>query len=365
MKNKVNNIILITGFCFIMILPLFNINRIKNFELESEKRIAANFPIVFNEEGDFVLEKSDFELWLNDNIGYREEFVKLNSFINTDVFNISLVSSVYLGLNDWYYYKGDQNLNIAEETYELNDVSLEMIKHNQQEISDYYKSLDIEYYLIIPPSKVSIYPENILLGLDYVTSPSDILEDALSDTDVNYINLKDDLIEAKDDYQVYFKTDTHWNNYGVYVGYKEIINIMNENEFFSETIENPVFSETEISGDLSTVLYEDDKEVTLDVDISNGKYNELLEGNLIYNEFNIRGKTFYNEDKNKNLLIYGDSFTGGCKFDEFLSTHFKETNFLWTDKINKNHLYDKDIDVVIFEITERYIYRLTSIRINF
>jgi len=54
--------------------------------------------------------------------------------------------------------------------------------------------------------------------------------------EIQLIDVRRELIEAKKNQQVYYKTDTHWNQRGAFVGYSKIINSRERARIFCQEL---------------------------------------------------------------------------------------------------------------------------------
>lgn len=229
MKRKIDLMIL-AAFLLLVYVPVLTINHVPGKISKVENRTLASFPDILDDNyhlNDGV--KSGLENWLNDNIGFRDQFVQTASKVKFSVFGIKSNNKVYAGKDGWYFYTMDNNIQIAQGTYPLDQITLEAIRVNQEAINQRFKDQGIEYILVLPVSKASIYPEMIQAGKYEVReTPVDIVANYLeATTDIKIVRLKDALLEKKKEEDVFFKTDTHWNEVGAYTAYKTIINKMN------------------------------------------------------------------------------------------------------------------------------------------
>lgn len=146
-------------------LPIIFINRIDGKFSQLENRNLAKAPTLFTSEGrlsDGI--KENLETWINDNIGFRDQFLKMKARIHLNLFNTSPVSKVEIGEDGFMFYTLDDNMKIANGTYPLNEEDLIDITYNQKAIQKFLNNQGIEYLLVLPPSKVSVYPEKIKGG---------------------------------------------------------------------------------------------------------------------------------------------------------------------------------------------------------
>jgi len=92
-------------------------------------------------------------------------------------------------------------------------------------------SPNTEIIYMIVPSKATIYPE--LVPSDYTAgtgeSRLDQVSAALEAGGATVIDLKDAFTEHKnDEYKLYWRTDSHWTDYGAFVAYTELFNYIKE-----------------------------------------------------------------------------------------------------------------------------------------
>jgi hypothetical protein len=218
---------------------------------------------------------------------------------------------------------------------------------------------------VVAPNKATIYSE-YAPGPARPLSESSILDqlyDYLGEyTSVPFVDLRPALLEAKQTGAVYYKNDTHWNEYGQYVAYREIVNRLGAWFPALQPLPPEQFKRTTRTtrrGDLSGMMAATDlidEEVVefrltgdsrakgpLDVD---GYTNENVRRDL-------RVEAFENPDATVRAVFMRDSF--GNRLVPFLKEHFQRLvcwpyNTFRTDIVTKTQP-----DVVIMEICERYL----------
>ncbi|WP_375237794.1 hypothetical protein, partial [Aurantibacter sp.] len=172
---------------------------------------------------------------------------------------------------------------------------------------------------------------------------------------VNCFSLHKSLISKKSKVELYYKTDSHWNSYGAFIGYREIMKkINNEKQVKVETINNYTITKNKnFNGGLSRMLFSNKLEDSLVF-----KRKKEFAIKTIKNNFTF--KHFKNPNGIGKLLIYRDSFTDNLL--PFLNNTFKEVISI------KGHNLDKDLidsfkpDVVILEKIERNLENLTKMK---
>lgn len=374
MKKKILNIIFISLFCASLAVPVIFIDYSK-LRSETENRTLAAFPDVLDEERkfnkDFFYGLAD---WFEDHIGFRDSMMKIYSHVMVNGFGLSSSDRVVFGDDGWMFYTPDNNLELVKGGYPLTDEMLAQIAQTQQRINDHYSAMGKEYFLVITPSKATVYPEYIQGGNYEVSeTAADILTDHLkANTTVKVINVKDGIIAAKDQGQLFFKTDTHWNQFGSYKAYEYILSQMKEYGYDYGDPVSVTFGETEYTGEFAAMLGSPDvlkpertPEAIWDesaVSVSDGKmYETLYSINSKISENNAKAYTpgyFVNEKLSggKKLMIYADSQWASHRcMPRYLGENFAQV--VNTRIRSVNYAMDKqyDPDVVIFGCSERYI----------
>lgn len=368
-------IIYIVAFCLMLALPIVTINRVPGKVSVTEKRNLAVFPELFDSEGhvaDGI--KESFETWLGDNIGFRSAFMDLAAEIKVKLLNQSTTDRVEIGRDGWYFYTMDHHLDIARGTYpNFDETVLERICRLQEKIQEKLEAKGIEYVLVLPPSKASIYPEYISSGDYSVTrTPVDMLADYLEEnTDITVVRLKQTLLDAKQTGQVYFKTDTHWNDYGAYAACTKIADDLARKGLIPDGENTVTFDEGEYVGEFSGMMGSDDvlgAEPCPKSTIANATAEKVMTGETyeklseIVRAHNINNPFYYYVNQANGAaptaLVFGDSMFGSWNVTEQLAEHFSELTFVWDYNIYADIIESVQPDVVIYEMVERFLNQL-------
>lgn len=370
--NKPNKLIFAIRIVFIVIamailvMPLLFINKEKNAISEREKRALKAFPETWTDTKDFT---EQFTGWLNDNIGFRDQLLTLRTEIMFNLLGIVTGESVHKGEDDWYFYTLDENLRIATGEYTLNEDTLRAILENHLAIRDKLADRGIEYVIILPTSKVSIYPEYLGFGQnDIRETPVDIVADYIeSNSDLRVVKLKQALIDEKKNHQIYFKHDTHWNQRGAYCAYRKIISDLNNWGLIGTSPIEVNFVEGEYIGEFGAMLGDPmllgmEKTDVMDTGsfhaqkVQNDKYF-ALENVLTARGFSYPWYYYKNDNLSAepSVMFYGDSMFGSWNATEALAENFSELCYIWSNDIFSDAIDVFEPDIVIFEMTERYL----------
>jgi alginate O-acetyltransferase complex protein AlgJ len=378
MTTRINNILIVIVFLSAIILPLAFSDKAGGKISVTENRYLATFPAILTKDMDLAPGfTKGLESWINDNAGGRTLSQKIRANIDYHVFHASPTNLLHIGEDGWLFFTGDNDLEIATGNYPITQEMLENIKDSQVKIQKALNSRGIQYVIVLTPSKGSVYPE--YLGGKFAVRETviDIVTDYLrKNTTIPIINTKDDLLRAKATEQVYFKTDTHWNEAGAYVGYSAVINGLKQyGMIHSDPIRIVTYPSTSkggfsaLMGDVNLLPAEPFEATQIispsAVRVGGGDYyNQMQE---LINQDNVDNViagyySFQNEEaEKKRVLVYGDSFFGGWNLTQLLAENFSNLDFVWSNAIRGNVVDQSKPDIVILEKTERYIYLLLII----
>ena len=231
------------------------------------------------------------------------------------------------------------------------------------------KKREIEFYLFIPPTKNSIYPEFLPTAFKpkTISKLSQIIDYLKTNTDIKIVDTRNELLNGKKFGQLYYKSDTHWNNKGAYIGYRKLISEIKKDypNIKPITMKNLYFKNVaSIDGDLGSLLVLNDNwniqhyEYRLRnnfhaVPLSNRELNEFP----LFKE--LQPRIFRHEiDSLPKLLMYRDSYT--IALTPLLSEHFSKSTYLWTYTMRAEEIDQVKPDIVVMEILERFLDELVA-----
>ncbi|MDX1407395.1 MAG: hypothetical protein R3330_04660 [Saprospiraceae bacterium] len=214
-------------FGFLIILAIPTVDQLTGFSerlaVSSEKRQLASLPAFdFPHFERFV---DEFDSYYQDNFGMRNVLFAGYSNMKYHGLGVSpLPHKVLVGKDNWLFGGNDLN-GVVRETMGLDTFSTAQLERVAQRIQDTRTRLrqqGTSYYLMVVPNKHSVYPEFLP---DYVTNDAgvtklDQVKRYLKERiDLDIIDLRDIFGEAKEQFQIYYQTDSHWNYKGAFIGY--------------------------------------------------------------------------------------------------------------------------------------------------
>lgn len=216
---------LIVTFLLGIFLPLIFTH---NQETSSiEKRPLAPLPAWAWDKQTIATFPQKFQVFFNDHFGFRENLAQIYYWLGTAM-KSSASPNVIIGKNQWLFYIAANDGNNLED-YRKNDplTTEELVqwKYSLEAKHTYLEQKGITYLFVVAPNKHSIYGEYYPARFRQVGTQSR-LEQLLSymkDSDVPILDLRQPLLQAKSSGQVFFKTNTHWNDFGAAVAQYEIM----------------------------------------------------------------------------------------------------------------------------------------------
>lgn len=163
--------------------------------------------------------------YIADNYGFRGIMTKIYIDIYLKILKESPIPrQVVLGKDDWFFLGDEynQSYSAAIGVYRFPDEILDETVCNILKIKSYCDSVGTEFYLVVAPDKNAIYPEH----LEEIPNSNIRFRQLLVESLKNKLNVIDlysyiKIQKEKDlNKLIYYKTDSHWNNYGGYLASK-------------------------------------------------------------------------------------------------------------------------------------------------
>ena len=250
------NIIFIVIFVSAITLPYIFAHRDTEVRVsDEENRELAAYPVLYDKENGWNTSYiENFDEWINDNLRGRTEIVKINSTLQYKLFHRILRDNLVSGKNDWLFNKSDDLITEYQHVNLLTDDQVGEFTSNMQAFSDYLGGRGISFYYMQCYEKESIYPNEYLQGvkqLGNISRTDQVVDGLKTKTDINVIDCKIDLLNHAKTEQVYYKyADNHWNDYGAFIGYQDLmkriqidyprIKVLDKNDYNIENIEQSV-----------------------------------------------------------------------------------------------------------------------------
>lgn len=362
--RKISNAILIITFLIIITTPhiLFSFLKDDIPVDNSENRKLAEKPVFKLENiGDYP---SNYEDYYNDNFPFRSVIRNAWTNFNFFILNESTTSKVLVGKNDgeksltWLFYQDDTDKNPVKETQglevfskdEMTEIAIAMDRNIKE-----LQNRDIQLVYALIPNKENVYkeklPDNITI-FEEETRVDKLVKYIENETEIsNILYLKDALIKAKQTNEVFYRQDTHWNNFGAFIGFKEIVkkidNTYNNFDCDVQISEEKIFEQdlTKMSGI---------KDILKDNEITVSFYPDIEYAETIFETQNIiKVTTCENAPIDKTVMVVGDSFRAAMI--PYFSKTYSKVIYLHRCEYGSYMLRDYEPDIIICQYLERYV----------
>lgn len=253
---------------------------------------------------------------------------------------------VVTGDDGWLFLDNDANNSVNQFTgkIKMSPSAIEKWAAVHEEAEALAAGLGSEYVFMIAPSKEAIctafYPyrdqEDRAIVPYLQRFPRSIYQ-------------RDLLTKPDAEFPIYPKTDTHWSDWGAYLSIRDLL--QRTGRTVPEIPREDFRLQTDYQGDLGNKLI---PPVSAPNAIHKATYNDYL---IYNNQINNRGRVWICENPhavlNQVCLLYGDSFSQN--FIKFLPLWFRRLVYLHTTAIDKSFALKEKPDLIISEVTERFM----------
>jgi alginate O-acetyltransferase complex protein AlgJ len=161
-----------------------------------------------------------FETALSDHLAGREALIGWHARLKVNGLRVSSTPRVWLGKDGWLFLNHWSDLGHSDLTNYL-EGAVERWGAAIRARRDWCEARGIRFLVVVVPDKQTIYPERLPAVVRGRPDPC-VLDRVLArwraDPPVPVLDLRADLLAAKQFGPVYYRYDTHWTPMGTYVG---------------------------------------------------------------------------------------------------------------------------------------------------
>lgn len=308
---------------------------------------------------------SKVDSFINDHFVYRGVLIRAKSFIDYRIFNSSVSSKVHIGKNEWLYYRDELR------DYQKNDCNaIESMREIAIQLNSIERVLEAsgkKFIFVVAPNKSTIYPENVGLEQPHTRCDKnkyDLLLEAFNEYPVKgFIRLDDKLSKAKQEKQLYYQFDTHWNVNGAILASITILKHLNPISWEKYFPEVELISGQQ-EGDLARIMslkFRSEELVVKNIHYP-VKYNLKTLEPLVrnYASFEIKVDNPPNDIIQRTVMFH-DSFMAVPL--QFFKSSFEQLGTYWLSDLSKPRAIDdiRRSQIVLIEVVER---NLSSLQKN-
>ena len=326
---------------------------------DKENRVMTEMPTLANTQiSEFP---TLFDAYMNDNLPYKNYLVTINSMADYYLFNTSSSDDVIVGDKGWLFYVGHENndedpLADYEGTNLYSIDELEIIAENMINARDFLASQGKDFVITIIPNKSRVYSEympDMCGDVSQECRLNQVYQYLSENTDLTIVSPYNDIVsykEAHPETQLYFKYDTHWNNFGAYVAAQSISRVWGFEMPDLDTVEQ-VYVDSD-TYDLARMINLGDY-LKEDAPIATAYSGHMARVEIQSDGMSFTGTVDQGTADARKLYIIGDSFS--ALLFPYLACHFNSSKSDMYYNYNYSSLESYDPDVVVFECVERYL----------
>jgi hypothetical protein len=349
----------ITVFLFVLAISLPGIGLVFHWHVmneQDENRKLARLPSLTANREAIANFPAAFTAYFNDNFGFRPTLIKSKAQIELSVFGVSPSARVIVGKNGWLFHSSEYSATGTHLVPPFKTEQMEDWKKLLQGRRDWLAQRGIRYLFTIVPRKEVIYPEYLP---DTFRPQEESRFEQLTTylkkySDIQILDLRPALYQAKLRHLVAYKTDSHWNFYGGLAGYQVIITELNKTfpqmkpiteSDFDVRIERRNSDLAKLMG-LSGKIGEDDPVPYL----RERSFSFTTSPITVVDKPVVAWATERKETNLPRLVVFDDS--AGRALIPFLPQHFSRGVFVFLPKLDPVLIEYEHPDIVIQEMGE-------------
>jgi len=328
---------------------------------QAENRTLARLPQLPRSLEQWETFPQRFDAYFNDNFGLRTLLLRLNSGFSSVMLGRLPSDKVIIGKDKWLFLAGDQAIDQYRNRAPFSALQIGDAREALSRRARYAATLKSRYLFVVVPDKHNIYPEQMPSYLTRQDRPSQ-LDEMLAiakSADVPMLDLKPAIRAGKTDGLVYFKDDTHWTDWGAYLGYRAIMQALPLPELPIVQLDYRQFNvRTEFAGELAGMANLPWVEPTVTIDRSTHRCQ--IDASSLRQQpdrlFSVARSTCPGA---KYKVVYiGDSFT--YRVMGYLAQSFGEVKFVVRSgykpfRLTQPYLDNEAPDLIIEELVERHL----------
>ncbi len=332
-----------------------------------EKRRKDPWPPLSLAAMDFKAYAKTLTATYADTFPFRDQIIRTANLLKMALFHQSPMKSVILGRDGWLFFNDEMDmedwLNLTDYSQEELDNAVAIFTARGQWLARQGSSM----LVVIAPNKSTVYGE-FLPRSYYKLGPSprlDQLAAAFTRAGIPFLDLRPALESAKAQRRAYWKTDTHWNDWGALMGCSAMVDTLRA-RFPAMTPLDPKDYEvrefTSTGGDLSAQMLLENRLTEQFIQMAPRFTPKAKDGPQpdYPNPATRPGRQLVVKETGDTRLpkavFFRDSFSSAAI--PFLAEHFRRSVYVWDHRFYPYIVQAEKPDVVVFEAVERYQHAL-------
>lgn len=315
---------------------------------------------------------TDFGAWAGqltkiyaDNFPLRDDMVRARNRIWMAATGQPPLRTVLKGQNGWWFYNDEMDM----------EDWMGLTAYDEEEIAGHVRTFlarrewlaqrGVALLVVIAPNKSTVYGEHMPVGMRRFKEAKrlDRLAEAFTEAGIPFLDLRPALFAAKAVRQSYWKTDTHWNEWGALVGCSAIVERLRERFPAMPALDPAGYEALPVKtpgGDLPGMLLLEDLYPEDNVAMRPRAPHRAKDAPVPPTWKDPAAMTAgraaiiktIDDPRLPKAVIFRDSFSQMAI--PFLSERFSRAVYIWDHRFHVKVVIAEKPDVVIYEAVERY-----------
>ena len=374
--SRWTNTVLIGLFMMMLWLPtLDTFFHLDWTPVRSENRALASFPKTPSDWHGLQTSVAGLEAYFNDHFGCRKCLVQWYNKVRWSVLKDknSNTRDVLVGKDGWLYYTKAEMIDHYTGLRQFTPEQLHDWKVLLEKRRDWLARRGIAYLFVVTPDKHTIYPEDLPDWVKKVrpqTKLDQFVAYMRTNSTVPVLDQRDVLIQAKQVCPTYYKTDVHWNLFGGFVAYQQLMQALARQRPGLEPLPLTAFTLTNVIPTAGDFAKGGDLARMLGLTMVESNYFELIPKpgmpqftSKLPPPERVHDPKFTNNPQAKErMIVFQDSFA--MNWIQFLGYHFNEVTYLWQYDLNPAYIEQDKPDIVVNEMNERFFNTVTPAKLT-
>jgi alginate O-acetyltransferase complex protein AlgJ len=353
--------LMIAVFVLAIAVPLVGTLTLSAPEEEfEENREPAPLPVWPHDIHTLAAWPEAFTRYFADHFAFRSQLVRWQALFRVRVLGSSPNPDVVIGKDGWLFYGADGAVEDYSGTRPFTEVELRAWRDTLQHTQDWLQERSITYVFAIAPDKHVVYPEfmpdGLHPGLPH-TRVDQLLQELRTRSTVRVVDLRAAVTAARHTGRLFHLTDTHWNDLGAFVAYRQVIEQLGEPggparslaDFEGRREMRPGLDLSRMLG-LKSVLHEED----LRLEPRAPRRARVVEPARASRALMDARVVTEQPGALPRAVVFRDSF--GSAMIPFLSEHFSRAVYVWQNEFDPGLVLQERPHVVIQEWVGRHLH---------
>jgi len=191
----------------------------------NEKRKLAPLPTLSGHGNSLETFPERFKTYYDDNFGFRGFLTYWHNYIKMFWFGSSPTSRVILGKDGWLFFDEKAARMSYQRRITLSREGCAAWTRSLRLIGDWLYERGIPFVIMVPPNKSTVYGEYMPDSIRPRDVPPliDQFIACASEAGIEVLDFRDVMLEAKEEFPLYPRTDTHWGPAGAHLAYRKLM----------------------------------------------------------------------------------------------------------------------------------------------